>query len=409
MAAPENIVIIGGGLAGAKAAETLRKRGYEGGVTVVGAENHVPYERPPISKEYLAGTKTLDEASVHDAGWYEERGIELLLGTTATSIDRAARTVELDGGEALPYDALLLATGSEPRRLGVPGDDAEGVHVLRTVEDADAIRTEFGGGRRLAVIGGGWIGLEVAAAAKAAGTDVIVIYPAVLPLLSVLGAEIAQVFADLHTDNGVELRGESRATEIVIEGGRAAGVRLDDGTLVEAEAVVVGVGATPRVELAEAAGLEVDNGVLVDAALRTSDPAIFAVGDIANHDHPVLGRRVRIEHWATSLNQPKAAAAAILGSDDPYTELPYFYSDQFDLGMEYVGYAPEGEYERVVVRGDLASREFVAFWLRADDTIAAAMNVNVWDVPDAVGPLIAERRVVDPDRLADPSVEIGDL
>ena len=408
MSSPNKIVIVGGGLAGAKGAEALRAQGYPGALTLIADEPHLPYERPPLSKGYLAGSTQFDEAIVLPADWYREHDVDLRLSTRASSLDVAGQRVHLDGGASVEYDKLLLATGSVPRRLPVPGADAEGVHYLRTRDDSDAIRELFGAGRRLVIIGAGWIGLEVAAAARGAGTDVTVVEVAELPLVGVLGPELAQVFADLHAANGVELRFGAQVEEIVTEGGRATGVRIGTDT-VPADAVVVGVGVAPDVELAAKAGLAVDNGVLVDAALRTSDPDVYAVGDIANHDHPLLGHRVRVEHWATALNQPATAAAAMLGNDASYTELPYFFSDQYDLGMEYIGHAPRGAYTQVVVRGDLASREFVAFWLDGECRIKAAMNVNVWDVVDEVKPLITAGRAVDPERLSDPQVPYAQL
>src|SRR4051812_22531226 len=399
--APESIVIVGAGLAGAKAAEALRERGYEGPVALLGDEAELPYERPPLSKGYLAGKAAFDDAVVHPAAWYDEQRIDLRLGAHVTAIDRDRREVELAGGERMPYGALLLATGAEPRRLPIPGADT--ALALRTRADSDAIRATFGEGRRLVLIGAGWIGLEVAAAARTAGTDVTVLEAAELPLLAVLGEQMATVFADLHREHGVDLR--LGASVAAIE---ADGVRLADGSLVPADAVVVGVGVRPRTELAEAAGLEVDNGVLVDAQLRTSDPAIFAVGDIANQDHPVLGRRIRVEPWAAALNQGPAAAAAILGGTEPYGALPYFFSDQYDLGMEYVGHATPGSYTQVVVRGDRKTREFVAFWLDDADRIRAAMNVNVWDVVDELKPLIVNGTPMDPAKLADPDVAFAE-
>jgi NADPH-dependent 2,4-dienoyl-CoA reductase/sulfur reductase-like enzyme len=258
------------------------------------------------------------------------------------------------------------------------------------------------------VIGGGWIGLEVAATARAAGTEVTVLEAAELPLLGVLGPELARVFAELHQAHGVDLRLGAHIEAITTAGGSATGVVLTDGATIETDAVVVGVGVTPDLTLAELAGLDIDNGVLVDASLRSSDPDIYAVGDIANHDHPVLGHRVRVEHWATALNQPATAAAALLGQDVTYTALPYFFSDQYELGMEYLGYAPKGSYDQVIVRGDLATREFVAFWLR-QGRITAAMNVNVWDVIDQIRPLIVSGRRIAAGRLADPDVPYASL
>ena len=405
--ATERIVIIGGGLGGAKAAEALRGAGYRGALTLVGAEPQLPYERPPLSKGYLQGSAPFDDAVVHPQQWYADNDVDLRLGVRTTAIDRAAHAVSLDDGTSLGYDKLLLATGAINRSLRLPGADADGVLQLRTREESDAIRAQFGSGKHLAVVGGGWIGLEVAAAARQADTAVTLVEVAELPLLAVLGREIAQVFADLHREHGVDLRLGTQLAEITVSDGHATGLRLADGTIISADAVVVGVGVTPDVALAEAAGLAVDNGVLVDAALRTSDPDIYAVGDIANHDHPLLGQRIRVEHWATALNQPATAAAAMLGQDVQYDELPYFFSDQYDLGMEYIGRATADS--RVVVRGDLVGREFVAFWLDAQNRIEAAMNVNVWDVIDVIKPLIIDRVAVDPDRLADTAVPLDDI
>jgi len=400
--APDSVVIVGGGLAGAKAAEALRDQGYGGPVTILAAEDELPYERPPLSKGYLAGKDEFDKALVHPESWYAEHDVELRRATEVTAIDRAVHEVELADGSRVPYGVLILATGAEPRALPLPGADT--ALTLRTHADSDRIRATFGEGRRLVVVGAGWIGLEVAAAARGAGTDIVVLEAGEQPLLAVLGPEMGEVFATLHRDHGVDLRLGAKLAEIT-----GSGVRLDDGEEIPADAVVVGVGVRPRTELAEAAGLEVDNGVLVDGSLRTSDPDIFAVGDIANHDHPVLGHRVRVEHWANALNQPATAVAALLGGEAAYDRLPYFFSDQYDLGMEYVGHATRDETARVVVRGDVGKREFVAFWLDAGDRILAAMNVNVWDVPDQVRPLILARTAVDPDKLADPDTAYSDV
>lgn len=408
MSAPEHVVVIGGGLAGAKTAEALRERGHTGTITLVAAEDHLPYERPPLSKDYLAGKAAFADAVVHPAEWYREHDVTLRQGVRASAIDTAAHQVTLEDGTALPYDKLVLATGSAVRHLPLPGADAANVHYLRTVEDSDTIRATFGADRRLVVIGGGWIGLEVAAAARTAGTTVTVLEADRLPLLRVLGEKVAQVFADLHLANGVDLRTEAQVTGIVVENGRATGVQLADGEVISADAIVIGIGVTPEVDLAEAAGLDVDNGVLVDASLRTSDPDVYAVGDIANHDHPVLGHRVRVEHWATALNQPSTAAAALLGQDVQYTRLPYFYTDQYDLGCEYIGHVTDSD-ARVLVRGDLGSREFVAFWVDEAGRILAAMNVNVWDVLDDIKPLIAAREPIDPEKLVDPGVPYDQL
>ena len=409
MAHPDSIVIVGGGLAGAKGAEGLREQGFQGGLTVIGAEDQLPYERPPLSKSYLQGKSKLADAQVHTRDWYEDNSVDLRLATTVAAVRPGAHEIELADGETIGYGALLLATGSTPRRLPVPGADAAGVLTLRRVEDSDAIRETFGADRRLAIIGGGWIGLEVAAAAREAGTEVTVIEATAAPLLAVLGPELAPVFATLHTEHGVMLHTEARVTEIETTHGRASGVRLADGTVIPADAVVVGIGAAPNTALAEQAGLAVDNGVLVSAALRSSDPDIYAVGDIANAEHPFFRTRIRVEHWANALNQPAVAAAAMLGNDVSYDALPYFYTDQYDLGMEFVGNAPPGSYSQIVVRGDRQAREFVAFWLDAESRVLAGMNVNVWDVTDPIKALIRSRNAMTASLLADPTMLLEDL
>jgi 3-phenylpropionate/trans-cinnamate dioxygenase ferredoxin reductase subunit len=406
MPAEPGFVIVGAALAGAKTAEALREEGFGGQIVLVGAEPHHPYERPPLSKEYLQGAVGRETIFVHDDAWYGEHSVDLRLGTAVTAIDRGARHVTLADGESIGYGKLLLATGSVPRRLAVPGADAEGVYYLRTVDDSDRLREALAAASRVAVVGAGWIGLEVTAAARNAGADVTVLEEAELPLLRVLGPEVAPVFVNLHREHGVDFRFGAQVTEIVVSGGRAAGVRLADGAEVGADVVVVGIGAAPAIQLAETAGLEViGGGVVTDAALRTSDPDIFAAGDIARAFHPLLRRHIRVEHWANALNQPATAARAMLGQDVAYDRLPYFYTDQYDLGMEYSGYVEPGEYDRVVFRGDLRKREFVAFWM-AGELVLAGMNVNVWDVNEEIQRLIAAHEPVSPRRLADPAVPL---
>jgi 3-phenylpropionate/trans-cinnamate dioxygenase ferredoxin reductase component len=405
----DHFVIVGGGLAGAKTAEALREQGYDGELTIIGSERHLPYERPPLSKDYLAGRAERSDFEVHDADWYAENKISLQLTTTVTAIDPAAHTVELSDGSTLTYTKLALATGSEPRVLPVPGLDASGVHYLRTVEDSDAIRAELSPHAHIVVIGGGWIGLEVAAAARGREASVSVIESAELPLVGTLGPELARSFLSLHRDHGVVFYLGAAVAAVETADDAVTAVTLADGTRLEADAVIVGVGAAPRVALAEGAGLEVDNGVVVADSLQTSDPDIVAVGDIAHHSHPVLGQRVRVEHWANALNQPAVGAATMLGKPAPYTELPYFFTDQYDLGMEYVGYAPPGTYAQVVVRGDLDARAYIAFWLDADRRVLAGMNVNVWDVVDDIKALIISRKPVDEARLSDPDLPLADL
>ncbi|HEY7856970.1 MAG TPA: FAD-dependent oxidoreductase [Candidatus Nanopelagicales bacterium] len=403
-----SFVIVGASLAGAKAAEALRENAFTGSITLIGDETDRPYERPPLSKDYLQGKAERDSVFVHPEGWYAEHDVDLRLGASVTAIDPAAHQVTLADGQTVPYDKLLLATGSSPRILQVPGSDLAGIHYLRRLADSDKIREAFAQGGRVVVIGAGWIGLETAAAARAAGLEVTVLEMGALPLLNVLGPELAQVFADLHSRNGVDLRFGVNVAQIVAAGGKATGVLLGDGTTVPADIVLVGVGITPNVALAEQAGLEVRNGIAVDAGLRTSDPDIFAAGDVANARHPRLGTSIRVEHWANALNQPAIAAKSMLGQDVVYDRTPYFYSDQYDLGMEYTGYVERGGYDRVVVRGDLDTLEFIAFWVR-DGRVLAGMNVNVWDVTDQIKALVESGRVVDLDKLADPAVPLDSL
>ncbi len=407
MTAQSTIVIIGGGLSGAKVAEALRDKDFAGSIILLSEEGTLPYERPPLSKEYLAGKKSFDEFTVVPAQWYRDHHIDLRLGTRVTGLDRPNKTVTLPDGSTLAYDKLALATGSRSRRPPIPGADSTGVHYLRNLEEADALIAMLGVRQRLAVVGAGWIGLEVTATAREKGVGVTVVEAADAPLLAALGPEMAEVFAELHRQHGVEFRFGAKVEEITTADGRANGLRLGDGSLIEADAVLVAVGAAPNIELAKEAGLDVDSGVLVDESLTTSDPDIVAVGDIAEQQHPVLNRRVRVEHWANALNQPAVAAATLLGKSATYDNVPYFFTDQYDLGMEYVGLATD--YARVVVRGDLEGREFVAFWLDADNSVLAGMNVNIWDVTDAVKALVASNRSVDPERLADPTVDLGDV
>ena len=405
MPASSTFVIVGGGLAGAKAAEALREQRFEGRIVLVGEENVRPYERPPLSKDYLQGKADRETIFVHPPGWYDAHAVELRLGTTVTAIDRGRRELALSGGERISYDTLLLATGSSPRRLPLPGADADGVLYLRQAADSDRIRDTFASVSRVLIVGAGWIGLEVAAAARAAGVDVTILETAELPLLHVLGPQVAPVFAGLHREHGVDLRLGVQVAEITGSGGRASGALLADGTRIGADAVIVGVGAAPDTGLAEAAGLEVHDGVVTDASLRTSDPAIYAAGDVASAFHPLLGRHIRVEHWANALHQPETAARSMLGQDAAYDRVPYFYTDQYDLSMEYAGYAGPGGYDDVVFRGDAGRREFIAFWM-SGGRVVAGMNVNVWDVTEAIQDLIRSGKTADPARLADPAVPL---
>ncbi len=386
------IVIVGGGLAGAKTAEALRAQGYGGVLVLVAGEAHQPYERPPLSKGYLGGRDERSSFQALGGGWYAEHDVDLRLGTTVTAVDLVAHRVVLDDGTRLDYDKLVLATGSSPRVPSIPG--AESALYLRTVEDSDRLRESFTAGSRLVVVGAGWIGLEAASVARQAGVEVTVAHSSALPLRRALGPEVARVFVDLHTEYGVGFRFDAEVEEIT-----ATGVRLGDGTVLPADHVLVAVGAVPNVDLAE--GLDVDDGVVVDATLRTSDPDVYAVGDVANAFNPVLGKHLRVEHWANALNQPATAAAAILGRGASYQEQPYFFTDQYDLGMEFVGDITG--YDRVVFRGDVPGREFLAFWLKGG-VVVAGVNVNVWEVNDRIKSLIGTSP--DVDRLADPSVAL---
>ena len=408
MASSTAFVIVGGGLAGAKAAEALRDNDFDGHIMLCCEEDHLPYERPPLSKEYLAGKKSLSDFTVHTSDWYRDQSVDLKLGTRVSSLDPAAHTVVLSEDATVPYDKLLLATGSASRRPPIPGSDAAGVHYLRTFGDAAALNSVLADGSSLAVVGAGWIGLEVAASARQRGVNVTVVETAKQPLLAALGETVGEVFAALHRDHGVDLRLEAQVEEIETKADRATGLKLRDGSTVAADNVLVAVGAQPNIELAEQAGLSMsDGGVAVDASLRSSDPDIYAVGDIAAAEHPLFGTRIRTEHWANALKQPAVAVAGMLGKPGEYDELPYFFTDQYDLGMEYAGHAPS--FDRVVFRGDVAGREFVAFWLDGESRVLAGMNVNIWDVLDDVKALIRSKSPVDADKLADPQSPLGDL
>ncbi len=402
-------VIVGASLAGAKAAEALREAGFDGRLVLIGQESERPYERPPLSKDYLLGKAERETIYVHPQEWYAEHDIDLRLGVTVTSIDRAAHEVSLDDGSKAGYSRLLLATGSSPRQLSVPGASLDGIRYLRSVGDSDRIRAALQHASRVVVIGAGWIGLETAAAARAAGAEVTVLEMAELPLQRVLGRQVARVFVDLHKDNGVDLRGGAEIVEITGSGGTADGVRLADGSHVAADVIIIGVGITPNTQLASAAEIEVDNGVWVNAQLRSSDPDIFAAGDVANAFHPLLGKHIRVEHWANALNQPQTAARAMLGQEVAYDLVPYFYTDQYDLGMEYAGYVEPDNYDEVVFRGDVPGREFIAFWLGDGGRVLAGMNVNIWDVNDAIQALVRSGRPVDVAALRDTGTPLDSL
>lgn len=415
--AHRTFVIVGGGLAGAKAAETLRAEGFTGRVILIGDERDHPYERPPLSKGFLTGKEERDSVFVHEPGWYAQADVELHLGQPVVSIDRAAKSVRLGDGAVVHYDKLLLATGAEPRRLHITGTGLAGVHHLRRLAHADRLRGVLAAlGREnghLVIAGAGWIGLEVAAAARGYGAEVTVVEPEATPLHQVIGPELGQVFAELHRERGVRFHFGARLTEITGQDGMVLAVRTDDGEEHPAHEVLAAIGAAPRTALAEGAGLALADrahggGIAVDASLRTSDPDIYAAGDVAAAQHPLIGARLRVEHWANALNGGPAAARAMLGRDVSYDRVPYFFSDQYDLGMEYSGWAPPGSYDQVVLRGDVGKREFIAFWL-SGGRVLAGMNVNVWDVTETVQQLIRSKARVDAQALGDPSVPLAEL
>ena len=405
MTAEKTFVIIGAGLAGAKAAETLRREGFDGRVVLAGAEGERPYERPPLSKDYLRGEAGRDRIHVHDEGFYGEHEIELRLGRSAVDMNASLKEVAFDDGERLRYDRLLLATGAEPRRLPIPGGELDGVHYLRTVKDSDAVRERLDRGGAVVVVGAGWIGAEVAASARQRRLEVTLVSHDALPLERVLGREVAAVYRDIHADHGVRMLMET-GVEAFEGDGAVERVRTSDGRNLDCDLVVVGIGVHPRTELAARAGLAVGDGVLVDGCLRTSAPDVFAAGDVAAAEHTFYRERVRVEHWANALHQGPVAARNMLGAGEVYECLPYFFSDQYDVGMEYSGFART--WDRVVFRGDPAGREFIAFWL-AGDRLVAGMNVGVWDVVDPIQRLIRDREPVDERRLADPGVPLEQL
>ncbi|WP_030933828.1 NAD(P)/FAD-dependent oxidoreductase [Streptomyces sp. NRRL S-646] len=416
--ADQTFVIVGGGLAGAKAAETLRAEGFTGRVILICDERDHPYERPPLSKGYLLGKEERDSVFVHEPAWYAQNDIELHLGETVDAIDREAKTVRFgEDGTLVRYDKLLLATGAEPRRLDIPGTDLAGVHHLRRLAHAERLKhvlTSLGRDNgHIVIAGAGWIGLEVAAAAREYGAEVTVVEPAQTPLHAVLGPELGNLFAELHREHGVRFHFGARLTEIVGQDGMVLAARTDDGEEHPAHDVLAAIGAAPRIGLAEAAGLRIADrahgaGVVVDERLRTSDPDIYAAGDVASFPHALFGTHLRVEHWANALNGGPAAARAMLGRDVTYDRVPYFFSDQYDLGMEYSGWAPAGSYDEVVIRGDAGKRQFISFWIK-EGRVLAGMNVNVWDVTEPIQKLIRSKTQVNTEALADPHVALESL
>lgn len=408
-------VVVGASLAAAKAAETWRDEGFTGRIVLVGEEAERPYERPSLSKGYLQGRGT-SEIFVHQPEWYDERGVELVLGRRVTDLDTTAHLAILDGAERLEYDKLLLATGSRVRTLDLPGADATGIHYLRTLDHADRLRLALRPGAQVVVVGAGWIGLEVAAAAVERGCQVTVVEVDRLPLRRVLGDQVATLLRDLHEAHGVTFRFGTAVREFGALDGQVCSAVLDDDTELAADVVVVAVGVRPATELAQVAGLAVDDGVITDASLRTSDPDVYACGDVARFTHPVVGRQIRVEHWANALHGGPVAARAMLGQAVAHDRLPYFFTDQYDLGMEYTGWVPHGGHDAVVFRGDPTPVDgkvpgYLAFWL-SQGRVLAGMNVNVWEVTGPIQDLVRAGYAgltVDPARLADPSVPLEAL
>jgi 3-phenylpropionate/trans-cinnamate dioxygenase ferredoxin reductase component len=406
MSTTEPYVIVGGGLAGAKAAETLRAQGFDGRLLLLGEEPERPYERPPLSKAYLRGEADRDSLYVHQEGFYAAHDIELRTSTPVRSIHPASHQLQLATGERVGYDRLLLATGAAPRRLPVPGADLDGVHYLRSRHDADTLAAAAARAEHVVVVGTGWIGSEAAASLRQLGREVTLLGPDTAPLARVLGPEVGRVYRDLHADHGVRLVLGTRVAGFGGHG-RVEAVITSDGRTIEGDLVLVGAGAVARTELAEAAGLPVANGVLVDERLEAVGAAgVFAAGDVAAAWHPRYQRSLRVEHWANAFNQGPAAARSMLGIPTSYARLPYFYSDQYDLGMEYSGLA--ATWDQVVVRGDPATHAFLAFWLK-DQRVVAGMHANVWDVTEAIQSLIRNGRPVDPARLADPDIPLDQV
>jgi NADPH-dependent 2,4-dienoyl-CoA reductase/sulfur reductase-like enzyme len=403
-------VIVGGGLAGAKAAEALRADGFDGEVVLFGSEPERPYERPPLSKGYLLGKEDREKAFVHSADWYDEHDVDLRSGITVAMIDPAAHLVTFDGG-TIAYDKLLLATGASARRIDIPGAGLGNVFYLRTLPESEALRSAFTPEARVVIVGAGWIGLEAAAAARTAGSAVTIVEPQPGALYGALGPEVGGKFADLHRAHGVEFRFGESAAEFLAAGagrGQVGSVVTTGGTELPADVVVVGIGAVPNDGLAKSAGLEVNNGVVTDSALRTSDPDIFAAGDVASSYLPLLGRHLRMDHWSNALNGGKAVALSMLGKQVEYNRVPYFYSDQYDLGMECAGLPLPGTYDQVAYRGDTDALEFIAFWLK-EGRLVAGMNVNIWDVNDDLQGLIRSAKPLDPARLSDPAIPLAEV
>jgi 3-phenylpropionate/trans-cinnamate dioxygenase ferredoxin reductase component len=398
-------VIVGAGLAGGGAAATLREEGFDGRVVLIGAERQPPYERPPLSKEYLRGESSFERALVQPPGFYDENGIETRFGVRATRVDAAEKVVELDDGERVAYDRLLVATGARTRRFPVPGLDLEGIYSLRTVADSDRIRAEALPGRKAVVVGMGFIGSEVAASLRRSGVDVVVVDRNEVPLRRVLGKEVGRVIAGIHREHGVSMIFED--TVAAFEGaGRVERVSTAHGRRIECDFVVVSLGVEPVTDLLADTGAGIDNGVVVDEYLRTGVEGIYAAGDVANHYHPVFERRIRVEHWQNALEQGPAAARNMLDRDEPYDEIPWFWSDQYEHNLQYAGF--HTEWDELVVRGSMDERNFVAFY-RKDRRVLAAVAVNRGRDLRRTMALIKSQEPVDAAGLCDLDADLREL
>lgn len=397
MSKAQTFVVVGAGLAGAKAAEALRKEGFDGRILLAGSEDASPYNRPPLSKGYLRGERARATILVSKEDFYSDNDIELLLSTRVTALSTNPAELETDSGRRLNYDRLLLATGARPRTLKEAGAGLAGIHYLRTVADADRLRERMQSATRLAVVGAGWIGSEVAASARQMGVDVVLVHPGATPLEKVLGPQVGEMFRALHAEHGVELRPHARV-ESFVGNSTVEGVRTTTGEVIPADLVLAGIGVEPRTELAERAGLRVGDGIVVNEQLRTSDPAIFAAGDVASAWHPIYNRRLRVEHWANAIYQGAAAARNMLGHHEVYDRVPNFFSDQYDLSIEYLGHS--GGSDEMAFRGDPESRTFLAFWLK-DGRVVAGMNCGFRRVHDPIEALIRSQRRVSLEELAD--------
>jgi NADPH-dependent 2,4-dienoyl-CoA reductase/sulfur reductase-like enzyme len=400
-----HILILGAGHAGGVGAMALRQAGFTGPVTLIGSETHPPYERPPLSKELLAGTVPVEKTYLKPSSFYGEAGIALRLGETVTRIDRAAKQVELATGDSVPYDLLLLTLGARARRLSIPGADDRRVLYLRDIADSLALRAQLVAGKRLVVIGAGFIGLEAACAARKLGTAVTVLEVQQAPIQRVAAPEIGGFLADLHRKHGVDLRTGVAVT--AIEPAVAALIlTLSTGDRLEADLVLVGIGAAPNAELATAAGLAVEDGIVVDEFGRTSDPGIFAAGDVTRHWNPLIGRKLRLEAWQNAQNQAAAIAKAMIGGEAPHAEVPWFWTDQYDVNLQMAG-APEG-WDSLVWRGAVTDKAFTLFYLHRGKIVACNTVNNGRDMRPS-RELIAKGRIVDAARLADPTVKLQDL